>query len=108
MSTREIAALRVRAVRWVSDDPFPGLVEAQLTDHEGRSWSFIDKPPIFTRDDSLGPNASYPVDLEIACAVVERRPDAVVVSTAEPWGVETADGVSQFTVSPEQLCPAPN
>jgi hypothetical protein len=34
-----------QVVRWVADEPQPGLVEAQLTDSDGRIWSFIDKEP---------------------------------------------------------------
>jgi hypothetical protein len=31
--------LRCEAVRWVNDEPFPGLVEVQFVDAAGRRWS---------------------------------------------------------------------
>jgi hypothetical protein len=101
--SREIERLRATAVRWVSREPQPGLVEVQLIDRDGQSWSFIDKPPMFTARNELRSDTRYPVEVEIACSVIERDLDAIFVSTAEPHGIETPDGVSRFTVSPSQL-----
>lgn len=38
-------------VRYV-DDWFPGWVEAHLTDHAGRTWTFVDKQTQFTLEPS--------------------------------------------------------
>ena len=34
-------------VGWIADDPQPGIVEARITDADGRQWSFLDKVAIF-------------------------------------------------------------
>jgi hypothetical protein len=39
--------LRCEAVRWVSDDPFPGWLEVTFTDAEGHLWKVFDKPAVF-------------------------------------------------------------
>jgi hypothetical protein len=91
------------AVRWVGDDPFPGVVEVELADADGRTWTFIDKAAVFDGDDILGPASHYPVELKLACTVVERHDERVVISTAKPWGIETVERQSTFTVHREQL-----
>jgi len=90
------------AVRWVGDDPFPGVVEVELADADGRTWTFIDKAPVFDADNALGPASHYPVELNLACTVVEHHDDRVVISTAE-WGIETVEQQSTFTVRRDQL-----
>jgi hypothetical protein len=82
------AFVHARAVRWVSDEPFPGLIEVELSDAAGELWTFVDKYPIFDPDRVFGPSTDYPVPVEIACTVLERT----VVSSANPWGLETGPG----------------
>ncbi|WP_433892476.1 hypothetical protein [Streptomyces sp. CA-111067] len=100
--------LRCQAVRWVDDEPWPGVVEVQFTDAAGRRWSLFDKAPIFTAMGELGPGATYPVQVGVACVVVDsglpQKDDDVIVSTA-PHGVSTPDGRDQFTVRRHQLNP---
>lgn len=66
--TELASQVRARAVRWVSDD-FPGRVEVHLDLTNGTVAKLIDKWPIFTADDCLRPDASYPIDLALACEV---------------------------------------
>ncbi|WP_367132381.1 hypothetical protein [Saccharothrix sp. HUAS TT1] len=97
-----------RAVRWVSDEPFPGCVEVQLTDVHGVVWSLFDKPPIFDGADPLTPDAAYPVDVQVSCEVIGREglPDGaevLTISTRRPWGIETPDGRTEFQVNANQV-----
>jgi hypothetical protein len=99
--------LRAKAIRWVADDPFPGLVEVSMTDAHGTDWRFVDKAPVFSVD-ALTAETTYPVDVIIACAEVQGATDPdghelVVVSTATPWGLQTSDGWTRFEVSRTQL-----
>jgi hypothetical protein len=97
------AFIRATAVRWSADEPFPGLVEVELADADGQLWRFVDKPPIFDREGKLTPAASYPVEVDLACTIIDRTVDRVVVSTAEPWAIESVDGQSSFVVRADQL-----
>jgi len=78
-------------------------VEVQLIDGRGKVWTFVDKYPMFVATGSLSPTSDYPTPLEIACTVVERNSERVIVSTAVPHGIETIDGVSHFTLAPSQI-----
>ncbi len=99
----ETVYVTAKAVRWVSDDPVPGIVEVQVVDGHGKAWSFIDKAPMFEEGNKLTRTTAYPTEIELACTVVGSNSDGIVVSTARPWGIETIDGVSQFTLAPAQV-----
>jgi hypothetical protein len=95
-----VPEVRCNVVRWVADEPQPGLVEAELTDVDGRTW-FIDKTAIFRRG-VLTPSSSYPVGGTIRCEVLSRSGDAVSIGTARPDGVES-EGQSIFRVPPSEM-----
>lgn len=106
------------AVGWVSDEPWPGWVEVQLTDANGQRWSFFDKPPIFDPDDRLTPTAAYPVEVALQCQVIDEttHPDGERIFRVQMrWcdGLPTqlgdrspAGGQTRFDVRPDQLRPA--
>jgi hypothetical protein len=85
-----------QVVRWIADEPQPGLVEAQLTDADGQLWSFIDKEPIFCRD-PVGKHAPFPVAGVIRCQVIDHEAGAdghevevITIDTGRPDGVDSA------------------
>src|SRR5882757_5008577 len=41
-----MVGMKVTILRYISDEPQPGIVECELEDAYGRSWSFIDKTAI--------------------------------------------------------------
>ena len=97
------AYVRARVTEWVSDSPFPGVVRVEMVDAADRTWTFEDKAPMFDERSELSRDSKYPMDIRLACTIVERRSDSVDISTAEPWGLVTIDGVSKFVMKPEQV-----
>src|SRR5262249_35172166 len=94
-------------IRRYIDDSNPGWVECWLTDAHGQKWSFIEKLPIVT-DAQLNERSQYPQPGIIACEIVERFRGAddvefIVINTARPWGVESTNGETQFTIRQSQL-----
>ncbi|MFF2146409.1 hypothetical protein [Kitasatospora sp. NPDC058190] len=99
--------LSAEAVRWVDDEPFPGIVEVQFTDADGRRWSLVDKAPVFDADGVLRPDSAYPLEIGVACVITgsarrQEDDELVTVSTA-PRGVTASDGRDEFTVRRDQL-----
>jgi hypothetical protein len=95
------------AVRWVSDEPFPGWVEYQMTDADGVTWSFFDKP-IHGGWEAMAPMANYPLPSSFECEIVRTEIDAqgealIVISTLNPNGLETSDGRSEVRVRHSQV-----
>ncbi|MFJ6523840.1 hypothetical protein ACIQMZ_01075 [Streptomyces longwoodensis] len=101
--------LRCEAVRWVGDEPFPGIVEVQFVDAAGQRWSLIDKSPIFAQFDELTPDSVYPVKVTVACVIQDDvegpAGDEVVTVSTSPDGVTTAAGRDTFAVRTSQLSP---
>jgi hypothetical protein len=104
-----IRFIPARAVAWVSDEPIPGLVKVELIDAEGSIWEFVDKTSMFDEDDILRPDSHYPMAIDLACTVLAPRgisPEAgelVYVSTAQPWGLETTDGTTEFWIESDRV-----
>lgn len=93
--------MRVRAVRWVASDPFPGLVEVRLLDANGSEHALLDKCSIFDDADRLGPTSAYPIELAIACRVVTATDTTVTIELEHH--VEATDGRRTFVVSRSSL-----
>ncbi len=96
-----VAEVACQVVRRVADGPWPGLVEAQLTDSDGRVWSFTDKEPVFCSQE-IGRLPRFPVAAAIQCQVVGHEVladgrEAVTVDTGRPDGVDSG-GVTIFRV----------
>jgi hypothetical protein len=95
------------AVRWLSDEPQPGWVEYQLTDADGVTWSFFDKP-IHGGWEAMTPTANYPLPSSFDCEIVRTETDAqgdalIVISTLNSNGLETSDGRCEFRVRKSQI-----
>jgi hypothetical protein len=99
--------IKVTIVRYVDDEPQPGIVECQLEDAHGRRWSFIEKTAVVSKE-NLDAQTIYPQPGVIAGEVVQRGLDSagrevVRVDIERPWHVESQEGVTQFDVLAESL-----
>jgi hypothetical protein len=98
-------SVRCELIRWVSDDPQQGWVEARLVDAEGVERSFLDKPVIFTVD-RVSPTSSFPIPAMIRCEVLGIRHDGQggeVLDVQLADGVESVEGTSRLRVRREQI-----
>ncbi|MEU8433811.1 hypothetical protein AB0F18_12955 [Streptomyces sp. NPDC029216] len=99
--------LRCEAVRWVDNEPQPGLVEVCFTDAHHQQWAFVDKWPVFTASDDLAPDSRYPVQVGILCDVLTTGNTAGTSGTVRisvaPWGLESLEGHVEFEVRADQL-----
>jgi hypothetical protein len=104
MFTDSVPILRCELTRWLADEPQPGLVEARMTDASGRTWLFVDKPPIFTNQ-VISPATAFPVAAGIRCEVAGRyqRDDGQAVVEVTTVDVDSVDGRHRFSVNADQL-----
>ncbi|MFT3888556.1 MAG: hypothetical protein QM713_10390 [Arachnia sp.] len=80
----------------MADDPFPGLVEVEIPDVDGRVHRFVEKCAVLDAGGRLSPDATYPVELHIACRPhhQDSRPGLEIDHACidlTPWGVGDAD-----------------
>jgi hypothetical protein len=87
----------VQIVRFV-DGSFPGWVECELADADGRRHIIRDKVPLFTAE-PLDTESSYPTTGEMECEVLQRFRDESGKELVRLRGLESVEGVSEFTVA---------
>jgi hypothetical protein len=107
--TREITQLIVEIVRFV-DNYQPGIVAGEFVDADGYRHTVIDKVPYFSSED-LDADSKYPQQGAVRCVVLNRWRDSrerelFRVST-DPWGIESTEGLSEFTVLRTQISAVP-
>ena len=87
--------LPVRAVRWVDNEPQPGLVEVRFTDARGMDRILIDKCAVFDANGALRPDTTFPVFLELPVEVIatQATPKGEIAIITLPWGL--TDGQDQ-------------
>ena len=101
--------LAVQVVRFVSDEPQPGIVACEFVDADGRRHTLIDKWPM-CGSKLLDAHSVYPQPGTIRCEELARWQDAVgrevvQVTLDRPDGLESCDGLSEFVVLSAQLSP---
>ena len=99
--------VKVTILRYVSDDPQPGIVECQLNDAHHRLWLFLEKTAIVSQE-HLDARSTYPKPGVIPCEVIARTRDVsgremVKIDTRRPVSVESSEGATQFDIWPESL-----
>lgn len=100
-------ALLVEIIRYISNEPQPGIVECRLIDANGVTWTFIEKTAVVS-DQQIDEHSVYPQSGVIACEIVAKTQDEsgseiLLVDTTKPWGVTTTTGESKFKVRSEQI-----
>ena len=94
------------SINKLSDTDFPGWVECSLVDADGNCHEFHEKVSIVSSE-NLSCTSNYPCNGMIRCemlALSPGGPDAlVVVNTSVFDGVESIEGVSEFTVNMSQV-----
>jgi hypothetical protein len=96
--------LRVQIVRFVDEEPQPGIVESQFRDAHGVVHTIIDNVPIFTAA-ALWSDSEYPQPGLVGCEVLQRICDSDGPNLARitTWGVESTNGESEFVIDEAEL-----
>jgi hypothetical protein len=87
--------VRATATRWVADQPFPGVVEVEFTEHNGSVVTIREKCAVIDRD--LSKATSYPAEVLLLAEIIAVSTPAWAVRLLH--GVEDIKGRTDFTVS---------
>jgi hypothetical protein len=89
------------------DEHQPGFVECKMVDASGKEWTFNEKISVVITHDDLWKDSRYPQPGLLACIEVDstpaQNPALITVDTLTPWGIESVDGISVFTVLRSQI-----
>jgi hypothetical protein len=107
----ELMELAVQIVRFV-DDYQPGIVECEFNDADGRRHTLRDKAPIFTTE-LLDVHSKYPQPGTARCTALRVWHDSLgreltTISTAEPFCIDSIEGLSEFVVLQSQVSAVTN
>jgi hypothetical protein len=107
LAERLMLAVKMTIMRYLSDEPQPGIVECELVDAHARRWIFVEKTAVVSAE-YLDSKSGYPRPVEIAVEVVERMQDSelgevVRIDTDRPWGIQSVGGETRFEVFPASL-----
>lgn len=102
-----IAELHVEIVRYLGDDPQPGIVECRFLDAVGVAHQFIEKTAVVS-EELLSSACVYPRPAVIRCLVEdqffgETGGKLMRINTERPWGIESTSGETRFTVLASQI-----
>ena len=98
-------SLRVQIVRFVDEEPQPGIVESQFSDAHGKVHSIINKMPMFANE-VLWSDSEYPQPGLMECCVLERISDSggnFARISIEPYHFELTNESSEFVVREADL-----
>lgn len=91
--------------RWIGDEPQPGVIECQLVDVHGRTWSFTEKDIVTTEAHNSG--TAYPCPCDIPCEEAGRARGAdgreIVRILLDRWFGSEDEARNEFEVYAEQL-----
>ena len=98
--------LIVNITRFV-DGSFPGWVECEFVDADGRLHKVIDKFPVLSLE-VLDENSRYPQLGTNPCEVLgrcrdDRGRDIARITTQRPYWIESIEGLTEFVVLPSML-----
>lgn len=99
--------IEVSITRFVSDEPQPGIVECEFIDVNGYEWKFLEKTAVVSEAD-LNSDTNYPQPGVIGCQVIEKKADILLVTTTEPWNIESTTGETEFRVYLDSLVECEN
>ena len=99
--------LAVQIVRFVDDEPQPGIVACEFIDANGHRHTLIDKVPMCSGE-RLDANSTYPQPGAVRCEALGTWHDAhgrdvVRITIGLPDHIESSEGVSEFVVLSDQL-----
>ena len=97
-----MTGMRLSIVRYISDDPPPGIVECQFQDAYGRRWSLIEKTAVVSLEE-LDAHSVYPQEGVTACKIVQRFSNDAGQQVIRVNTIESVEGITQFDVLPESL-----
>ena len=88
-------------IRWVSDEPQPGLIELSVVDAFGRDHRILEKDIVTPVP--IGKRAAFPVTVWLEAE--PRHTDGDEVTMTLPWSMSTMTGETELTMARSTLRP---
>ena len=91
---------KAKATKLIDNSSYPEVVLCEIVDVYGQKHEFIEKWPVVSAEDFEN---SFPRKCELDCIVLEEKETSYLVSTEQPWHIESTDEKTIFEISKELL-----
>ena len=88
------------ATKLIDDSSYPEIVLCEFTDYNGKKHEFVEKWPVISNKDFSN---SFPMTCAIGCTILKENAESYIVSTLEPWDIESEEALTEFEISKNLL-----
>ena len=92
--------IKAIATKLIDDSRYPEFVLCEFIDYKGKKHEFIEKWPVVSNKEFT---KQFPTNCIIGCVVLKEKIESYVVSTLEPWDIESEEGLYEFEISKNLL-----
>ncbi len=93
-------SIKAKATKLIDNSSYPEIVLCEIVDVYGQKHEFIEKWPVVSAEDFEN---SFPRKCELDCIVLEEKETSYLVSTEQPWHIESTDEKTIFEIDKESL-----
>ena len=87
--------IRATAIRLIDDSAYPEIVLCEFMDVNDKQHTIIEKWPKVSNDKFVN---IFPKNCFIGCTVLEEKYESCVVTTEQPWYIESEEGKTIFEI----------
>jgi hypothetical protein len=94
--------IKVEIIKYINEEPFPGIVKCKFKDAFGKEWEFIDKISIFSTE-NITIKTKLPINGFICGKIINEENDIVCFCTIEPYFIKSIEGETIFYLKKDQI-----
>lgn len=88
--------IKASVTKLIDDSTYPEVVLLEFYDINNKKHEVIEKWPVIS---NLKFSNEFPKECLIACMIIEEKENLYIVSTLEPWSIESTSGLTVFEIS---------
>ncbi len=92
--------IKAVVTKLLDDSVYPEIVLCEFIDYFGKKQVFIEKWPVVSNEKFT---KHFPLKCYIGCKIIKENMNSYLVSTLEPYDIESEDGLFEFEISKEML-----
>ena len=92
--------IKATAIRLIDDSAYPEIVLCEFMDTNNKQHTITEKWPVVSNGKFEN---VFPKDCFIGCTVLEEKFESCIVTTEQPWYVESEEGKTIFEIQKSLL-----
>ena len=92
--------IKATAIKLIDNSSYPEVVLLYFCDKDNNKHEIIEKWPVVSKQEFTN---EFPKDCYIGCTIIEEKDSSYIVSTLDPWSIESTEGIMIFEINKELL-----